>query len=155
MKKAIISLPTIHCASCTKMIGMTLKDIPGITSTVFDIEKKSLAVEFDETTSTQAIMDTISNDAGYEAILESEEEISSPLPEGDGVNGMIEKIPPTPLYQGGNNISPHSHTLVPPSAEGGQGGVSSETSSIANFEVSGMHCTSCAGLIERSLKHIP
>ena len=30
-----------------------------------------------------------------------------------------------------------------------------ETSSIATFEVSGMHCTSCAGLIEKSLKHVP
>ncbi len=73
MTKAIISLPIIHCASCTKMISMTLKDIPGITSTVFDIEKKSLVVEFDNMTSTQAIIDAIVNDAGYEAILESED----------------------------------------------------------------------------------
>jgi copper chaperone CopZ len=55
------------------MISMTLKNISGITITIFDIEKKSLTVEFDETTSAQAIVDAIIHDAGYEAILESEE----------------------------------------------------------------------------------
>lgn len=68
--KAHISLPTIHCASCTKLIGMTLKNIPGITSNTFDVEKKTLVVEFDSSTSGQSIVDAIISDAGYEARLE-------------------------------------------------------------------------------------
>ena len=74
MKKATISLPTIHCESCVKLIGMTLKTIPGIKNTTFDIDKKSLAVEFDDSTSGQSIVDAIVQDAGYEAKLESEED---------------------------------------------------------------------------------
>lgn len=73
MKKALISLPTIHCESCTKLISMTLKTIPGIKNKTFDIEKRFLMVEFDDTTSGKAIVDAIINDAEYEAKLESEE----------------------------------------------------------------------------------
>lgn len=62
MKKASISLPTIHCESCTKLIGMTLKNIPGITKQTFDIEKKILDVEFDNSISIQSIIDTIVQD---------------------------------------------------------------------------------------------
>lgn len=75
MKKATISLPTIHCESCTKLIGMTLKDIPGITKQTFDIEKKTLDVEFDSSTSVDAIIEAIVEDAGYEAKREGEEDI--------------------------------------------------------------------------------
>lgn len=74
MKKARISLPTIHCESCTKLIGITLKGIPGIKNRTFDIDKKSLVVEFDSSTSGQAISEAIVSDAGYEARLESEED---------------------------------------------------------------------------------
>lgn len=75
MKKATISLPTIHCESCTKLIGMTLKDIPGITKQTFDIEKKTLDVEFDSSTSVDAIIEAIVEDAGYEAKREGEEDV--------------------------------------------------------------------------------
>ena len=75
MKKATISLPTIHCESCTKLIGMTLKDIPGITKQTFDIEKKMLDVEFDNSTSVDAIIEAIQEDSLYEAKREGEEDI--------------------------------------------------------------------------------
>jgi copper chaperone CopZ len=72
--KATISLPTIHCESCTKLIGMTLKSIPGITKQTFDIDKKTLVIKFDASTSGQAIINAIVNETGYEAKLESEED---------------------------------------------------------------------------------
>jgi copper chaperone CopZ len=76
MKKATISLPTIHCESCTKLIGMTLKNIPEITKHTFDIEKRILDIEFDNSISVQSIIDAIVQDAGYEAKLIGEENFS-------------------------------------------------------------------------------
>jgi len=114
------------------MIGITLKDIPGITSTVFDIEKKTLTVEFDDSTSGQKIVEAIVSDAGYEAKLESEED-NIPLIRGtEGVSETeLQKIPPTPFVR------------------------RESSSSIATFEIGGMHCSSCSLLIEKSLKQTP
>lgn len=121
MKKAHISLPTIHCESCTKLIGMTLKTIPGIRKQDFSIENRTLDIEFDHSTSGQAIVSAIVEDAGYEAKLESEEESEStphpsPLLEGEGVRGIISPIPPTPESRGGDNSPPS-----PPKGEGVRG----------------------------------
>lgn len=129
MKKARISLPTIHCESCVKLIGMTLKNIPGIKNTTFDIEKRSLVVEFDDSISGQSVVDAIANDAGYEAKLESEED-NIPLIRGtERVSETeLQKTPPTPLIRG------------------------EPSSAIATFEIGGMHCSSCSLLIEKSLK---
>ncbi len=136
MKKVTISLPTIHCESCTKLIGMTLKNIPGITKKTFDIEKKSLAVEFDASTSGASIVNAIVNDAGYEAILESEEDDDEKDKEPIHTEEKTD-IPPSPA------ISP----IATPIKE--------TDSSIAILNIEGMHCTSCSSLIEKSLKQTP
>ncbi len=74
MKKITISLPTIHCESCVKLIGMTLKNIPGIQKKQFDLEKKELALEVDDTVSPSEIAQLIQDDAGYEAKVTSGDE---------------------------------------------------------------------------------
>lgn len=76
MKKILISLPTIHCESCVKLIGMTLKNFPGIETKQFDLEKKELFLEVDNVLSGEEIARAIREDAGYDAILKSEEDDS-------------------------------------------------------------------------------
>lgn len=74
MKKVTISLPTIHCESCVKLIGMTLKNIPGIKDKNFNIEKRELYLKIDATTTGEAIAKAIREDAEYEASVTSEED---------------------------------------------------------------------------------
>ena len=79
---------------------MTLKNIPGIKNTTFDTGKKSLVVEYDDSTSGRAITQAIVSDAGYEAKLEGEED-------SDDEGGEDINIPSSliPRSQGGNNLS--------------------------------------------------
>ncbi len=113
MKTAHIRLPTIHCESCTKLIGMTLKNIPGIKNKIFDTDKKSLIVEFDSSTTSQAIVDAIVSDAGYEATLESEEDTESEA-----------------------SLSRDDHIIPIPPARSEGSKISENNASIATFEIS-------------------
>lgn len=74
MKKITISLPTIHCESCVKLIGMTLKNIPGIQKKQFDLENKELSLDVDDAVSPSEIAQLIQDDAGYEAKVTSDGE---------------------------------------------------------------------------------
>ncbi len=74
MKKITISLPTIHCESCVKLIGMTLKNVDGIQKKQFDLENKELSLDVDDTVSPSEIAQLIQDDAGYEAKVTSDGE---------------------------------------------------------------------------------
>ena len=78
------------------------------------------------------IVDAIKNDAGYEASLESEEDEEEDLAE------FVE-----PILQA---TAPKAENA--PESPVGQ-------SQIAILEIEGMHCSSCANLIEKSLKKVP
>lgn len=80
MKKVIISLPTIHCESCIKLINMTLKNLPGIEAKEFDLEKRELSLDLDTNTSGEVIAKAIREDAEYEATVVSEIEEEVPVP---------------------------------------------------------------------------
>jgi Cu+-exporting ATPase len=118
MKVAKIALPTIHCESCVKLIEMTVKPMKGLGERKYDIDGRSAMMRFDEeAVSANEIVDAIKNDAGYEAVLESEED------EGDNPDGGSASNPPA--------------------------------AQIAILEIEGMHCSSCANLIEKSLMKAP
>lgn len=133
MKVAKIALPTIHCESCVKLIEMTLKPNKGIVERKYDIPGRSAEMRFDETAvSANEIVSAIKDDAGYEASLESEEN------EEDDPSGDSDSHSPTALRD------------VVESSSG-----SPSASQIAVLEIEGMHCSSCANLIEKSLKNVP
>ena len=129
MKHITIGLPTIHCESCIKLIGMTLKTISGIESKQFDLEERKLSLETDSTVSGEAIARAIREDAEYEAIVESEETIVE-APE-----------PPTPAAP----ETPHPVVPIMPREM---------HSSITTLSIEGMHCSSCSALIEKSLRRV-
>lgn len=126
MKLIKIGLPTIHCGSCVKVITMTLNDISGITEIVIDVPKKEAHIRFDpELTSADAIISAIKDDAGYEATLLSEDKT-----EDESQKTLVPSLKKSSIQK--------------PSC----------STQIAILEIEGMHCTSCAGLIEKSLKKI-
>lgn len=129
MKKAKIGLPTIHCEACTKLIGMTLKGLNGIKEQSFDLEEKKLSIRFDGSITASEITEAIKSDAGYDAEILSEEDEE----DDHQKNTTIETISSSRLVENANGAT---------------------TNKIATLVIEGMHCTSCAGLIEKSLKGI-
>lgn len=129
MKHIKVSLPTIHCQSCVKTIILTLNDISGIVEKAIDLDQKEAHIRFDPTlTSAESIIAMIKNDAGYEAILTMEED------EENGIQATI--APPSITLPKSSDLKPSSNTQI------------------AIFEIEGMHCASCAGLIEKSIKKV-
>ncbi len=128
MKQITISLPTIHCESCVKLIGMTLKGIPEIQSKKFDLEKRELYLETDVSASGETIAAAIREDAGYEAIItaETKPEVISKNSEGQ-TESLKQPEPLTPTES---------------------------ATSVAILDIEGMHCTSCSSLIEKSLRKV-
>ncbi len=145
MKKIIISLPTIHCESCVKLIGMTLKNIPGIQKKQFDLEKKELALEVDDTVSPSEIAQLIQDDAGYEAKVTSDGEEQPMKNSWKIAEGEVQE----------NNKENEEPGLLLTSQWQKLGQSWNQTSSsIAILSIEWMHCTSCSTLIEKSLHHI-
>ena len=64
---AAVNTPTIQCGMCQKTIEMGLKNVPGVTHSVVDLETKTTKVIFDkEKTDLSKIEKAISN-LGYQA----------------------------------------------------------------------------------------
>lgn len=153
MKKARIGLPTIHCESCVKVIDMTVKNLPGIQNKKYDVENRRLDVTFDGgTISAESIVKEINEDAGYEAVLESEED-EEDEPAAVGGSGSN---PPTALRDVvGSGSGAPSSDVVESRSKTHVAHSGTSNSNIAVLEIEGMHCSSCAGLIEKSLKKVP
>ncbi|MDD2487156.1 MAG: heavy metal translocating P-type ATPase [Candidatus Gracilibacteria bacterium] len=133
MKKTRISLPSIHCQSCIKMIDMTLNNLAGINEKNFNLDKKEVILRYDEKIISSAeIASAIVTDAGYEAEVISEED--------DGDESDDDESHPS--------IEDEAKTeeIITSQIAGG--------SQVATLNIEGMHCTSCAGLIEKSLKKV-
>jgi len=70
MKKAMMVIHGMHCASCASNIERSLKKIPGVRSASVSLIMKKGSVEFDESNSAGVTEDEIRNAvkrAGYEA----------------------------------------------------------------------------------------
>ena len=48
MTQISLSIPEIHCSSCTMLIKMSIKKIPGISSVDTDLKTKKVTIDFDE-----------------------------------------------------------------------------------------------------------
>lgn len=141
MKKIKVSLPTIHCESCIKIIDMSLKDFKWIDKKEYNLEEKEAIIKFDNTLiSSQKIINAIKDDAGYEGIVLYEVEEKS-----DGENDFTVKNEETNLKE---KVNTKENRL-----ENEEKRVK-ENSKIAILNIEWMHCSSCASLIEKSLKNV-
>lgn len=144
MNKLRVSLPTIHCESCVKVINMTLKDLPWIGEKKFDIDGREVTLQYDtKATSSSKIVSAIKEDAGYEASIISVEDESSDNDEEEDHHQWNMNHTSHEVKNRENENIQVSNTEV------------SEKAKIAVLDIEWMHCTSCAWLIEKSLKKVP
>ena len=133
----------MHCEACPKLITMNLKDLKGIKGVEADLETKMVTVTHAEGLAKEAIIDNI-KESGYTAEVI------------DGVRFTRKGYPGEPRfeYEIRNDDSMDSG-----SKSGMTGGEMEEESKkksepdsqVAYLEISGMHCSSCAGIIEKTL----
>lgn len=160
MKNLKLGLPGIHCESCVKMINMTLKWVKWIEEYNIILDPKEAIIKYDEDIiSSSEIDDLIKNEAWYETEIISDEDISLPTPlhkmEGEekSANNIIQTTESENdiLDWNGKKNSELLNNLEsspPPLSREGTRGWGQK---IVVLNIEWMHCTSCAGLIEKSL----
>jgi Cu+-exporting ATPase len=133
-KQVILSVSDMHCPSCPKLITLGLKDQKGVTSVAASLENKQVVVDFDP--SKIKITDLIANvkESGYTAIPQEDGSVNI---KSNGQSELPKEIVTAP-----------QNVVAPPMVTNGN-------TQVALLSLSGMHCSSCAGLIERSLKKVP
>lgn len=130
-KQVVLSVLDMHCPSCPKLITLGLKDQLGVTSVNASLENKQVVIDFDP--SKIKLTDLIANikESGYTATPQENESVS---PKSNGHS----ELPPETIAAPQNVVT---------------SAVTSNTQ-VALLNLSGMHCSSCAGLIEKSLKKV-
>lgn len=66
-QKTILSIPDMHCASCPKLVKITLSEIPGVISISASLETKQAIVDYDgDKANTEQFIKAI-DEIGYKA----------------------------------------------------------------------------------------
>jgi len=165
MKKLKLKIEGMHCVSCEKIIAMSINELSGIDNVIINSKDGTGEVAFDQSkTDTQEIIVKI-KEAGYESQAVKEES------DDNNNTPSISNHPNTITMAGGENSykikmeiegndieklarilwqsmdkNPERKQLITPIEVGGQ--------KQANLSLSGMHCSSCAGIIEKQLKKV-
>lgn len=126
MQKILLSIPDIHCKSCEKLIHASLDGTKGIKSVSVFLDKKETEVNYDEKkTNKNNIIKLVSEWTGYSAM----EKWKEPVP--------WKLLPETK-----NEALPVEQAT-------------DTNSKMVSIDIDGMHCSSCALLIEKSLRKTP
>lgn len=143
------SVDGMHCSSCEKLITRELSEIKEIEDIKISHETGKGVIAASEKISSEAIKRAIKN-AGYNAVIENEvledkeDTLVGLLKSGIIFSGKAVKNNEGELEINGR-ISLQSNEVI-------ESKVESRGTQKANLSIYGMHCTSCAGLIERTLK---
>lgn len=181
MNKLELKIDGMHCGSCEKLIVAELEELPGITNIKIDSKKGTGKMEVDTSKVTEeTIIETIKG-AGYEATsLKS----LTPSSKGVVINSVITS-PDAPMkikfsaqieaegMASANDLkaflnflttgspvtsnslassSLHSIAMEPATPTSSSQSTSAGSASLSLY---GMHCASCAGIIEKALKKMP
>ena len=65
-------VPSMHCASCPKLIGMALEDLHGVSAVDAQLDSKTVTVTYDEAVATRDAVEAAIREAGYEPELAAE-----------------------------------------------------------------------------------
>ena len=68
-QSVILSVPGMNCAACPITIKKALETVDGMTAVTFNLERKQVAVTFDDTRTTTAKLVQATTDAGYPSQL--------------------------------------------------------------------------------------
>jgi copper chaperone CopZ len=67
MTTTTYAVPGMHCASCPKLIAMTLEDTAGVSAVDAQLEGTTVTVTYDETVLDDTAIRAAIHEAGYEA----------------------------------------------------------------------------------------
>lgn len=137
-KKLHLKIDGMHCNSCVALIQEELKSLDGITEINIDLQKGigSMVLNIESVSSAQVI-EAIKL-AGYKAEVTNQSDHTS------GELNMTTKQ---------KTIASDKSLKAKPQSKMQAEGIVANKKQI--LSLSGMHCASCAGIIERSLKKVP
>ncbi len=125
-KKIVLKVTGMHCASCELITKEELGELPGVSETLVDAKTGLAEMILDDSkNSVDDIIQAIKK-AGYQAEIKSE--VGTTESASKIVTPVVKEI--TPVAKSNQN-------------------------SRTNLSLFGMHCSSCANIIERSLKKVP
>ncbi len=148
MKTTHLTIKGIHCDACVKLIGGELHKLPDILEIKIDSVSGEAAISFEGKTSSAEIIAAIQR-AGYEAILNNEEDNNDSTIEPHAAVNSSAPLPKEVHQTKESNIAeitPAPHTEQFPAKA---------NATMRVFHLRGMHCSSCAALIERAVKELP
>lgn len=169
MKKQLtLSVKGMHCNSCEALITDELSDIKGISDISVHHKEGSAQLSIDP--QLVAVSDVLAavGRAGYTAnvapngqshesaektIVSSTEIVRSGKPIKITIETTTDAVPIQELV--GLFNSPTKPSILTPQAAPQEVVEEKLTNKRVRLDISGMHCSSCAGLIERSLKKVP
>ena len=151
-RKIELQIKGMHCQSCETLIKDELVELSGLKDVIIDYKTgRGSAVATNHQITDALIIKTIKK-AGYTAsIIATEPSPSFTLPPEMEIEGKISKDENGQLTLRGKlrfGSTNDSEESPKPELSGNQSGR-------ANLLISGMHCSSCAGIIERQLKKVP
>lgn len=141
-KRLKLKIEGMHCGSCEKIIAMGLSDLQAVTDVKISSKDNTGELSFDDQKVTKdQIIETIEKE-GYKAGVISEEEVKEKL-SNDAKEETISKdeLKKDNSFSGNQNPNYHKNN-----------GKNSDNR--ISLSLSGMHCASCAGIIERSLRKL-
>jgi Cu+-exporting ATPase len=171
-----LSITGMHCASCETLISEEIKELPGISDIAVRQKDGSAAVTIDpRLVSVEEVLGAVKK-AGYTAALATNGHSKKTLERviradadivqvGKPVKITIETTADAfpvselvGLFTRTNTPAIEPTVVASPAVVPEQIPVKSshaDTAKRVKLDISGMHCASCAGLIERSLKKVP
>jgi len=159
-KDILLDVKGMHCQSCEMLITEELKGLQGVSDILVSQKDSTAMMRVDsKLTSVDQILDAVTR-AGYEGKVKSNGE-SLPT-QGKPIKITIETttdaFPAADLLslftvKNNSQIPVESHTTQTARME--ESSPEKSSTKRIKLDISGMHCSSCAGLIERSLKKVP
>ncbi|MBI2037373.1 MAG: heavy metal translocating P-type ATPase [Candidatus Magasanikbacteria bacterium] len=165
MDKILLKITGMHCESCEKIIGMELSEIAGVSNVKINFAAGSGELEASTEVSNEAIVQAIVKAGNQGEVVSRIKEQTSSVPntfEKNIVSGnqpfkvKIEvTVEPEGAVVGSSSAyipRPATEKISNQTAPGSA--VKEKKEEQVQLALTGMHCASCAGLIERGLKKV-
>ncbi|MBI4407451.1 MAG: heavy metal translocating P-type ATPase [Candidatus Kerfeldbacteria bacterium] len=147
------------CQSCEKIIKAECEELPGMQDIAVNHQTGIFTALMDDAQTNIAAVQAAITKAGYESTVESQVitesvAVSKAIPEIHNTFN-ISIVLPAQLDPVQNNLIAVPAAIMPNTPTVPAVSSSNNASQRANLSLSGMHCASCANIIERSLKKVP
>ena len=163
MKTIELEIKGMHCASCEKIISAELAELPGVSDIVIKVKEGTGSLNIDETLLNVDQVIAAIKRAGYEATAINQ--LAGELVTADNIIIKRNEVNANSPFKIKLEISIETNdqakaveiTSIKKQALVEQIVESSQSASAGrvNLSLTGMHCASCAGLIERAVKKVP